>query len=500
MKLNILDRVVAQIAPERALRRATARLQIANLQRASMAYDGATANRSGAYGWRSVGTDANADITRQGHTLREIARDMVRNNPYASRGVQIISEGVVGAGIIPNVETKLEHVKDQIADLIKRHCDTVAIDADGRNNLYGLQNLVARTVAEAGEALVRWLPRRAKSGLALPFQLQVLEPDFLDSGKDGALPDGGFVLNGVEYNSSGVRMAYHLYQVHPGNVATLRLPNSIRVPADQIAHVYRMDRAGQMNGVTWFAPVILGMRDFADYEDAQLVRQKIAACFSAFITRVDPGANPLLGASDKKSEDTGLPIEGIEPGLVMRLKDGESVTFGLPPQVEGYRDFSIVTLHKIAVGLGVDYASLTGDNSQGNFANSRMGWLRYHRSIESWQWNMMIPSLCDPVGNWLLDGVALELGRRFPAHILWTPPRREMFDPAKDIKSAVESIRGGLSSRSAEVRKLGYDPKDLEKEIKEDNVRADRSGFKFSSDSRVPVSGPQESLDAKQAD
>jgi lambda family phage portal protein len=499
MQLNILDKVVLAVAPRLGRDRLLARIQAENLKNAAMRYDGASANRS-SQGWRSIGTDANAEIRSQGYKLREIARDMVRNNPYAARGVQVISEGVVGAGIIPSIETSVTASKDQMMALIKDHCDSTAIDADGRNNLYGIENLVLRGVVESGEILVRRRPRRAEDKLPLPFQLQVLEADFLDTRKDGPLTDGGFILNGVEYNGLGRRVAYHLFREHPGNVATYRLPDSSRVPAADVAHVYRMDRAGQMNGVTWFAPVILAMRDFADYEDAQLMRQKIAACFAAFITRADGGSNPLLGAKDQKLSDAGLPAEGVEPGMVMRLREGESVTFGVPPQVEGYRDFSTVTLHKIAVGLGTDYASLTGDNSQGNFANSRMGWLRYHRSVENWQWNMTIPNLCDPIGGWLLDGIAATTGRRVPAKIMWTPPRREMFDPSKEVKASIESIRGGLSSRSAEVRKLGFDPEDLDREIKTDNDRADKNGFTFSSDSRHPVNGVQETQNVKQTD
>ncbi len=499
MRLNLIDKIVLAIAPRRGRDRMLARFQAENLQRASMQYDGASASR-GAYGWRSIGTDANAEIHSQGYKLREIARDMVRNNPYAARGIQIISEGVVGSGIIPSIDTAIAGAKEKMMELVKAHCDSSAIDADGRNNLYGLQNLVMRSVVEAGQVLVRRFPRRADAGLPLPFQLQVLEADFLDTRKDGPLAGGGFIFNGIEFDSSGRRLAYHLFREHPGNVATYRLPDSSRVPASEVAHIYRMDRPGQMTGVTWFAPVILAMRDFADYEDAQLMRQKIAACFAAFITRSDGGSNPLLGAKEPGPSDAGLPAEGVEPGMVMRLRDGESVSFGVPPQVEGYRDFSTVTLHKISVGLGVDYASLTGDNSQGNFANSRMGWLRYHRSIENWQWNMAIPNLCDPIGIWLLDGIALMTGRRVPARVMWTPPRREMFDPSKDIKASIESIRGGLASRSAEVRKLGFDPEDLDKEIKADNDRADKNGFTFSSDSRHPVNGTQESQNVKQTD
>jgi capsid protein len=39
--------------------------------------------------------------------------------------------------------------------------------------------------------------------------------------------------------------------------------------------------------VPWFAPVILKLRDLDDYDDAELVRKKIEACFAAFVTGAD---------------------------------------------------------------------------------------------------------------------------------------------------------------------------------------------------------------------
>ncbi len=499
--MNLLDRVIMAVAPKAGFARLQARAKATALQQVMMNYDAGKLGRTSS-GWRVIGLDANGAAYWDRSKLTETARDLVRNNPFAARAVQVISEGVIGPGIIPSVEASNAKVKADYQALIDAHCDTTAIDADGRHNLYGIQLLAMRSVVESGEVLIRRRPRFAADGLPLPFQLQVLEVDYLDTTKDGPLPSGGRILNGIEYSPIGKRVAYHLYTSHPGNMTTFNAMQSSRISADDVAHIYRMDRPGQMNGVTWFAPVMIGMRDFADYEDAQLVRQKVAASFAVFLTQQEGASgNPLLAAPNATPTDTGLPSAGIEPGMIMRLKPGENATFGVPPQVEGYRDFSIVTLHKIAVGFGVDYASLTGDNSQGNFANSRMGWLRFHRSIESWQWNMFIPAFCDPVSRWLLDGCALMTGRRYPAKIVHTPPRREMFDPSKDVKAAKDAIRAGLSSRSNEVRKLGFDPVALDAENKQDNHRADDAGLSYTSDGRrAENTAPQEMTNDQQTD
>ena len=59
------------------------------------------------------------------------------------------------------------------------------------------------------------------------------------------------------------------------------------IPAESVLHVYKKDRPGQVRGVTWLAPVILKLRDLDEYEDAELVRKKIEACFAAFVISPD---------------------------------------------------------------------------------------------------------------------------------------------------------------------------------------------------------------------
>ena len=69
-------------------------------------------------------------------------------------------------------------------------------------------------------------------------------------------------------------------------------------------------------------------------------------------------------------------------------------------------------------------------------------------------------------------------------------PRREMIDPAKEIAAARDSVRAGLSSRSEELRKLGYDPDQVEADLAAENRRADALGLKFDSDGRFPMNAP----------
>lgn len=471
--MNLVDRIIAELAPARALRRAQSRaaLQIVNAR-----YDAATTGRRGS-SWRPVWTDADtAASTRQ--RLANISRDMIRNTPLAVRAQQVIAANVIGDGIIPKFRAPTKTLQDQSLRLIERHLDTTAIDAQGRNNLYGLQRLALNTVIESGEVLIRRRRRQVSDGYELPLQIEVMEPDFLDATWDGTLSSGNTVREGIEYDQIGRRVAYYLYFQHPGASRYLNIrarQSSRRVPASEVLHIYRQDRAGQMRGVSWFAPVALNLQDLADHQDAQIMRQKIAACFAAF--RITPDGTPV-------AEDTDSDIgRTLQPGAIRDLAPGEDIRFGQPPGVEGFEEFTRVVLRAVASGLGITYEALSGDLSNVNFSSARMGRMEMDRNVSAWQWLMIVPQLCQPLADWILDAWALQSGnpRVWDTRIAWVPPSRIIVDPSKEIPAVIRKIEAGLSSRQREVRGLGEDPERLNEEIVEDAQWARDNGIAFTS-------------------
>lgn len=474
---NILDRMIAAVSPVRAAQRQAARLRLDGISRVRrMHYDGATtSHRSG--GWRPTGTDANAEIRIAGERLRNVAREMVRNNPFAARAKSVIASNVIGAGVIPTVQTPNKATKRRLEALMRAHFDTPSCDYMGRTDLYGLQELAMSTIVEAGEVLIRKRPLRADSGAALPFQIQIMEPDYLDTLRDGPLPNGNRSIQGVEFDGSGRVVAYHLFNEHPGTSYPTAI-QSERVPADYVLHVFRQDRPGQARGVTWFAPVILTMRDFSDYSEAQLMRQKISACFTAFVTSDDPES---VGVDET---DAGAPLQTFEPGTIERLRAGESVEFGAPPPITDYDAYSRVTLRSIAAGLGLSYEALTGDLSGVNFSSGRMGWLEFQRSIDSWRNHMLVPQMLYPIGQWFMEAVRITEGVSGSPTIKWTPPRREMISPRDEVPFAIEAIRAGLTTRSEHLRRSGYDPDVVDAELAAEQARADSLGLVLDTDAR----------------
>ena len=470
--MNIIDRAIALLSPAAALKREAARKRLESVRR----FEGAALNRRTS-GWLAPSTSVNADLWRDLSGLRNRSRNLIANNPWAARGVAVVSANVVGAGILAHVETGAKTRNRRVMDYWDRWADSRDCDADGRCNLYGLQDLVMRTVVGQGECLIRRRKRRPEDGLLVPMQLQILEPDYLDASRDGALPNGGRITQGIETDALGRRQACWLYREHPGDRTTSSI-ESLRVPASEIEHVFRIERPGQMRGYPWLAPVMLTLHDFDAFEDAYLLRQKLANCIMGFV-RGPEGADPI------SEDEDGFPAR-MEPGTLPQLPPGWDVTFSNPPPAAGYAEYVKSIQHRIAAGLGITYEALTGDLSDVNFSSGRMGWLEMHRNIDAWRWLMLIPSL-DRIATWFVEALKEVANDNMLKNAAWqwSPPRREMIDPTREIPAMRDAIRAGITTLSETIRQTGYNPAEVLAEHAEDNTLLDQLELVFDSDPRT---------------
>ncbi|KQM65977.1 portal protein [Sphingomonas sp. Leaf17] len=435
--------------------------------------------------------------------LRGIARDLVRNNPFAARGVATIANNMVGTGITFQVYRD-GRIDPALNAKARAHFDTTACDSGGRHDLYGLQLQAARAIVESGAVVMRRRWRRGSDGLPLPVQLQILEPDYLDPSKHGPLATtpgvtGGYMLYGVQFSPIGAREGYWLYSGHPGSARATSLGSTF-VPAADVAHVFRADRPEMEHGATWLAPIVLRMKDFADFEDAQLTRQKLASAFVGVVTGEDDGAAiPGIQTEDGVLADDREPLDYIEPGTFQYARPGEEVTFSSPPGVEGYADYTKVSLRAIAAGLSVPYEALTGDLSGVNFSSGRMGWLEYQRSLSTWQWLLFIPQFCGAVSAWMIDALEMIGENVDGVTVRWTPPGREMINPADEVKASRDAIRAGGKTISQWARERGEDPDTFLAEAVADFKKLDELGLVFDCDPRrvTAVGNPAEAAPAK---
>ncbi|SFJ04472.1 phage portal protein, partial [Nitrosomonas sp. Nm34] len=350
-------------------------------------------------------------------------------------------------------------------------------DADGQLDFYGLQRLIARTIFESGECLVRFRYRRPEDGLNVPLQIQVLEPDYLDSSKFEDLKNGGYIQYGIEYDAIGRRVAYWLYKEHPGESSPkFRGLQSYRVPAEDIIHIYEKLRPGQSRGVPIFAPAMITTNDLDEYEEATLVRKAAEACITAVVETDDE--NTALGQVKTESDSTRK-LEELSPGMVEYLSSGEKITFNNPPASTGYAEYVSARLHSIAAGIGITYQQMTGDLSQANYSSMRAGTLDFRREVEQFQWLTFIPMFCRRVMTIWLNTAAISSSIKSNIETDWTTPRWDWVDPLKDVRSETEELNTYRKSFSEAARERGYTPEKLAEEIAKDIAMFEKIGIPY---------------------
>ncbi len=481
-----IDDLIGAVSPRAGLKRKQARIAIDMLARG---YEGAKTGRR-IDDWLTSGNSANAEIGSAGNRLRERSRDLVRNNPYGSKAAEVFVGNAIGTGITAQAITSSERLNKQIMAAWNEWCQTC--DADGDLDFNGIQALAARAMFESGECFIVFRDRGSNDGSRVPFQLQLLEADFLDTNKSTVGENGNIIRQGIELDKQNRRVAYWMWPNHPGEmvIGGARF-QSVRVPADTVVHVFRKLRPGQLRGVTAYAPSIVRMRDLDGYDDAELWRKKIEACFAAFVVQNNGSDGPIVGNTVTKSSGTGTAsepqrVEQFRPGMIEYLHPGEDIKFGNPTSDGNYEAYERVQLHAIAAGLGITYEQLTGDLSQVNYSSLRAGLLEFRSLIEMLRFHVFIPKVCAPVWRRFIERafIAGEISK-IDYSVSWTPPKFEMIDPLKDAQADTLMMRNGTLTLKEAIARQGFDPEKQIQEIADTAKQTDALGLVLDGDPRT---------------
>ena len=458
------DRLVGYFSPVSGLKRQVAREMLVR------AYEGASRND----GWRvkRAGASPAADHQADARELRVRARSLVQNVPYIKSAVGAVIACRVGQGIFP------VWVDEQLA---KRWVGWVPhADYDGLLDFYGLQAKAERTREIDGAVLIRKHIQRM--GAVVPLRLQLLEIDYLDEEKSGVLAGGNEIIGGIEYDKRGRRVAYYLFERHPGDagVWTLgRSGSSKRVSADEVIHYFSPDRPGQQNGITKFAPVISKVRDLHTYGDSELQRKQLENRLGVIAEMESGGQLPQLPEELEGSAPAMMDLGDLAGGGIVGLPPGmTNPTFVEPKAVPGYGAYMKGGWKEVAAGYGCPYELMTGDMTDVNFSSSRVRMNQFRAETEAEQWTVTVPRLCMPIAKWFM--LACELIGPVPSEVPlpdWSTPKWASPNPVQDVTSELSAVKGGFQSISETIRRRGYDPELVYRELEADLKRLNDGGM-----------------------
>lgn len=473
--MNLLDRAISYFSPTTGLKRAHAR-------RVLRSYQGAESSRLTNHKKpRNLSADQELLGPFGADSVRAWARSLVRDNAYAYNVLDTIVCNVVGSeGITPQsiYETEegddVEDVNDTRDAFWANWCEVC--DINGKLNFIEIQRLCMREIVEAGEVLVRLVKTSGTTyrGINRPVSLalEVIEADRLSLERDtykasGVRESGNRIVRGVEIDDLGKPVAYWIYKQHPNSPYIVGNQTPERVPAKEILHLFRMDRVGQTRGVSWFAPAMGWMRDLGVYVDNELQASAVASCFTAAIKTDTPAGSLLAPQGEDTIDQNSNSLEYLEPGLIARLRPGESIEAVNPGRPNASAEPWIrLMLRGICAGTGTSYESISKDFSNTSYSSSRTSKLDDRPRYRSYQ-NYLIAHFCYPIWDAFCDAAAIGGIENFPtstelltdrrkvAPVEWQTPEWEWVDPQSEQAAATSSLDMFMSTYQDELGSRG---------------------------------------------
>lgn len=481
---TVLDKWVAYFSPTRAVERYRARLALAG------GYSGASRRRQALSHWQPGHHDADADLLPDLELLRDRSRDLVRNNPLAAGVINTVCTSVVGTGLQLQVRVDRDFLKlsdaeaDRFAAATEREfalwAESPNCDLGRQLTFYDYQALVFRSSLENGDCFVL-LPYVQRQSDPYRLRLQLVEADRVCNPDYRA--DSASLSGGVQKDTQGAPMAYHVLDSHPGGVGAKPSWRQVPVwsPSGQrnALHVYTPLRPGQTRGVPYLAPVIEAFKQLGMYTHAEVMAAVVSAKFTVFVKTSD-GEVQFAGAERSRTQDFSL-----GNGAIVGLAEGEEISTVNPGRPNAAFDpFVQSILRQIGVALELPYEVLI-KHFTASYSAARAALL------EAWKFyntrrSFLATHFCQVVyEEWLTHAVAEgrlyapgflrgdPMVRKAYSGAVWVGPAPGQIDPLKEIEAAARRIEVGVSSLARETAALtGMDWEvELRQQIKEARLR-----------------------------
>ena len=335
------------------------------------------ASRGGRLFGDFIGAENSADSELRFHlsTLRNRSRELVRDNEFARRYINLLKTNVVGdSGFHLQVKARNEDGKlDAAGNTIienawKRWGRLGSPTVDGKMSWYDCQRHAIEALARDGECFVKIVRNASyQDGLSLQF----LESDLIDEKKNEVLQNGNTIRMGIEMDKAHKPIAYHVLTNHPNdryyNQAEER--KHLRIQANEILHLYMPSRMHQSRGEPFMVSAMSALKMLGAYREAEVIAARLGASQMGMLTT--PSGDDFAGDG---LENEFTPTINVEPAAIHQLPAGYDFKMFSPEHPNtGYAEFESAMLRGISSGLGVSYASLSNDLSSVNYSSIRQG-------------------------------------------------------------------------------------------------------------------------------
>jgi len=406
--------------------------------------------------------------------LREIGRELSRNNALANGLLKIERNGVIGSGPKIQARTDEKNLNAEIEAAWKETMVDAPCDITERFNF----NKFVRTM---------YLSYRRDGDIAAIFQddkLQAVEGEQIGTPYGKKKPEHFDIINGVAYSKeTGAVLGYYIGK--PTKWGFIKPDSWKNYPAGKVHHMFDTDRFSYSRGAPVLTPSIKYIDHLSGYIDAELVAAKVNACFSMFISRKDaePPAPFTGGISPSGEDEDDNKLEKMSPGIILYGGPGESAT-GIGQSRPGnlFDPFVMRMLTLIGRPLCMPLMLITMDFSGATFMNAR---LAYQKVQESWQaeQDLVVKPFVSRVWRWrlqrLIDSKQIkpgELGPQVFLHEVFCR-RWPYVDPWKEAKADEQQLKNGTTTRTMVCARQGDDFVDVNTQLAEEERSRKEAGL-----------------------
>ena len=301
-------------------------------------------------------------------------------------------------------------------------------------------------------------------------------------------PNTRFRVDGVKYDVFGNPEFYTILHVHPGDDRGFNLWTYDEIPAENVLHLHRMDRPGQLRGVPILTPALTLAPLSRRYTLASVTAAEVAASIAAVMsTSLGP-----LGQPPEVEEFSTTPIER---GMMMALPEASNVTQLKAEQpTTTYEVFQTALIRELCRCVHVPLTIALGDSSDSNYASGRLDLQNYvrHVRIKRSKWETFLNRIYE---MWLQE--ALLIFGFLPARpagdvrCAWIWDGFEHVDPAKEAQAQEVKLRNNLTTYAEEYAKQGKDWEEQFRQIAKEKALMKELGLEMAQVA-PPTAAPME--------
>ncbi len=414
--------------------------------------------------WATWTTSADIDLWADIYRLRARARRESQNNPIARKGMKVFIKNIFGPdGIRLRMKVPMKKGKKlnqklntQIEQLFRQWGRRDYCTVQGNISWKRAQRFAGAQVWRDGECFIR----RRTSNNKFGFSLQWLDPDQLDTNYFlYQMQNGNQIRMGVEVNPDGRPVAYHFWSHHPAEWS-MSNRQRIRVPAEDVIHLYEPERVMQTRGVSEMASSLLTMHQHGQYAMAEIVAARAAAAKMGFFEKAGTDA----GYEGTERDEEQLIKMKMAPGTIEQLPEGVQFKAWDPQHpTNAFPAFTKMLLRLIGAGMDISYETLANDREGVNYSSIRAGLLDDRDTWRTWQ-DYFSDELTDRVFAWFLESAWLSgliqldgAPADYIDYAVWTGRAWAWIDPLKDAQSATLMRSNGLETHTSQLASQGED-------------------------------------------